>query len=122
MDTKNQQEGFIGDRIQIARENTKLSRTQLSDKMCLSRSIVGKWERGISNPSTAHLIKLAKVLNVSFEWLATGVDNEDEKTALTKKEKEVLHNVQVAKVNEIMAKMSPRQKNSLVAFLGDITP
>ncbi|WP_201341419.1 helix-turn-helix domain-containing protein [Abyssogena phaseoliformis symbiont] len=112
---------FIGERIKIAREKNKLNRKNLAEIMCLSGTIVGKWERGNSNPSTAHLIKLAKVLNVSFEWLATGVENEGEKTVLTEKEKETLHNTQVTKISVLMEKMSPKQKESLVAFLGDMT-
>lgn len=121
MNTKILQIESIGQRLTIARENAKISKSQLTDKMHLSRSICGKWEKGDSNPSTAHLIKLAKVLNVSFEWLATGVENKNEKTTLTQAEKETLHNTQVAKVTEIMQKMNSKQKDSLVNFLGDMT-
>jgi len=112
---------FIGERIKISREKNHFTRAKLSDLMCLTVSIVGKWERGNSNPSTAHLVKLAKVLNVSFEWLATGVENEDNKIVLTQAEKETLHNTQVAKISELMEKMSSKQKDSLVAFLGGMT-
>lgn len=112
---------FIGERIKIAREGNKLNRKNLAEIMCLSGTIVGKWERGASNPSTAHLIKLAKVLNVSFEWLATGVDITAEKPHLTKDELAIKHKTQMAQVEKIMQKMSPNQKESLVAFLGDIT-
>jgi transcriptional regulator with XRE-family HTH domain len=73
MNTNTTSNDFIGKRIAISREQMKISRFELADKMCLSRSIVGKWERGISNPSIAHLVKLASVLGVSFEWLATGL-------------------------------------------------
>lgn len=69
----------IGGRIKEARVKKGLSALQLSHLMNLSDSMCSQWERGISNPSTAHLAKLAKILGVSFEWLALGkVENEVE--------------------------------------------
>ncbi len=75
MDSKKLQNNTIGERIGMASENLKLSKSKLSTKMHLSRSTCGQWERGISNISTAHLMKLACIIMVSFEWLATGGDD-----------------------------------------------
>jgi transcriptional regulator with XRE-family HTH domain len=44
----------------------------ISRKLNLSDSVCSQWEGGKTNPSTAHLVKLAKILGVSFEWLALG--------------------------------------------------
>jgi transcriptional regulator with XRE-family HTH domain len=125
MNTNTTSNDFIGKRIAISREQMKVSRFELADKMCLSRSIVGKWERGISNPSIAHLVKLASVLGVSFEWLATGVKNDDEfdlqTDNISEQEQHKQHKIKVAKVGSFMAKMTPKQQDSLVSFLGDIS-
>lgn len=121
MNINSSNQGFIGARVAIAREGMKISRFDLADRMHLSRSIVGKWERGISNPSTAHLVKLAKVLNVSFEWLAIGVEKQDNTSAASIKEAEGLYNTQTAQVHQLMKKMTPKQRESLVAFLSDMT-
>lgn len=64
----------ISDKIKISRENMGLSQSDLSRAMCLSRTMCGQWERGVANPSTAHLSKLSDILGVSFEYLAKGVE------------------------------------------------
>ena len=115
---------FIGKRIALARESFGISRFELADKMCLSRSMAGKWERGLSNPSVAHLVKLSKILSVSFEWLATGVSDSTNNTYnpdLAIDDETHLHNIQVVKVNKIMAKMTLKQKQSWVGFLAEIS-
>jgi transcriptional regulator with XRE-family HTH domain len=116
---------FIGSRIKISRENNRFTRKRLAEIMCLSGTIVGKWERGDSNPSIAHLVKLASVLGVSFEWLATGVKNDDEfdlqTDNISEQEQHKQHKIKVAKVGSFMAKMTPKQQDSLVSFLGDIS-
>lgn len=50
MDTKILQTKTIGQRITKARENAKMSKSQITDKTHLSRSICGKWEKGDSTP------------------------------------------------------------------------
>lgn len=60
-------------RIRHARLRATLSQTQLSIKMHVTRSSVSQWERSSgANPKTAHLGRLAQILQVQFEWLATG--------------------------------------------------
>jgi transcriptional regulator with XRE-family HTH domain len=67
-------------------------------------------ERGISNPSTAHLIKLADTLGVSFEWLATGKEN-------TKLDNTMLdETMQNIKINEVLNNLDREQKHYLLHF------
>jgi transcriptional regulator with XRE-family HTH domain len=73
----------ISKRIKEARINAKLSAAYVSKQLGLSHSICSQWERGNANPSTAHLAKLAKILGVSFEWLALGkIENEEQQNDL----------------------------------------
>jgi transcriptional regulator with XRE-family HTH domain len=114
MNTDIQQIAFIGLRISKARQKLHLSKVGLAEKMHLSRSIIGKWEKGISNPSTAHLIKLSKVLKVSFNWLATGT--EENSTISSANESETL-----LKINQLLAKTTLKQKQYICELLEDIT-
>ncbi len=79
MKNKQQNEIGIGHRIKKSRTKMRLSSIRISKELGLSHSICSQWERGNANPSTANLAKLAKILNVSFEWLALGeVENKAE--------------------------------------------
>ncbi len=62
----------IASRITQARKLRGLSQASLAERMKISRGACGHWERGKASPSTSHLTKLAQILNVQFEWLATG--------------------------------------------------
>jgi transcriptional regulator with XRE-family HTH domain len=83
MKNKEKQDVGIGKIIKEARLNVGISSIKVSQKLGLSDSICSQWERGNANPSTAHLAKLAKILGVSFEWLALGkIENEVEQNDL----------------------------------------
>ncbi len=110
MDREKLQNNTIGGRIKIARENLNLSKSKLSTKMHLSRSIFRQWERGISNPSTAHLVKLASILGVSFEWLVTGENSAKGDD-----------NTKTLRINQLLEKTTPKQKDYLLELLSDIT-
>jgi len=59
-------------RIVHARNNKDFSQAQLATMLGVSRGACGQWERGITAPSVLNLSRLAWVLDVHFEWLATG--------------------------------------------------
>jgi transcriptional regulator with XRE-family HTH domain len=60
-------------RIRKARRIAVLSQQELARRLEVTRSAVSNWEAdaGVS-PATDRLVELARVLHVSFEWLATG--------------------------------------------------
>lgn len=62
----------MGERIQQARKKQTLSRAQLAKKVGVSSGGCGHWERNFNTPSVENLVKLAVILNIRFEWLATG--------------------------------------------------
>lgn len=60
-------------RIRMARQRTGMTQHYLAERMQVTRGAVANWEISVrSKPSLSHLLRLATVLNVSFEWLATG--------------------------------------------------
>lgn len=62
----------LGERINELRKLKNYSQEYLAEMLDISRQAVYKWEKDLSSPDTAHLIKLAEILGVSVEYLATG--------------------------------------------------
>ena len=60
---------MIAERIKFLRENKKLTQTELSKKLGITRASVNAWELGISVPSTQYLVELARIFEVSTDYL-----------------------------------------------------
>lgn len=59
----------IGENIVIARKRLKLTQAVLADLLNVSYQAVSSWERDENIPDTYNLIELARVLDVSLDWL-----------------------------------------------------
>lgn len=59
----------FGERLKIARERAGLSRKELGDAINISPNGYGLYETGKRDVSTTALIRLARTLNVSADWL-----------------------------------------------------
>lgn len=68
----------LGEKIKEARNRSMLSQEQLSEKLCVSRSAVAKWESGKGIPDIDNLKALAKCLNVSIDYLLDDSNSVDE--------------------------------------------
>lgn len=62
----------IGSRIQRLRKENNMTQENLADYLQISRQSISKWEANLSYPETEKLIKLAKLFNVSVDYLLTG--------------------------------------------------
>lgn len=63
----------LANRIRQARRMASLSQSRLAAGIGVNRSAVAQWERkGGSIPTTEHMIEIAMLCGVAFEWLATG--------------------------------------------------
>jgi transcriptional regulator with XRE-family HTH domain len=63
----------VTSRLRIARRSANLTQAMLAATLGVGRSAVAQWEREDgSSPTVAHLSELARALDCSFEWLATG--------------------------------------------------
>ena len=59
----------IGSKIIQLRKELNLSQSQLAQKIGVSRTIVGNYERNSNSPSIEILLKMAKVFNVSVDFI-----------------------------------------------------
>lgn len=59
----------LGEKIRAARKQCGLSQEQLAEKMSVSRSAIAKWETDKGLPDVGNLKILARLLNVSVDYL-----------------------------------------------------
>lgn len=68
----------IGQRIQLARKESKLSQKELGEKLGVSGSMVGQYESDLRNPKLVTLQRIADALGVDVNWLCTGRTTEQQ--------------------------------------------
>lgn len=56
-------------RIKDLRKSIGLSQKELADKLFVNQTAVSQWERGVTSPNQQTLITLAKLFNVSTDYL-----------------------------------------------------
>lgn len=67
----------LNEKIIYARKKAGMSQIDLADAMEVSRQSVSKWETGESNPEISKLPALAKILNVTTDWLLSEEEVEE---------------------------------------------
>lgn len=60
---------MIGERLQELRKDRRLSQKELAKKLNLSPYTISSYERNCSDPNDEDKIKIAKLLNVSLDYL-----------------------------------------------------
>ncbi|MCH5212679.1 MAG: helix-turn-helix transcriptional regulator [Oscillospiraceae bacterium] len=60
---------LFSEKIKQIREQLGITQAELSRKLGLTRSSVNSWEMGLSVPSTPYIIELAKLFDVSTDYL-----------------------------------------------------
>lgn len=60
---------MLAEKLQILRNNSRLSQEELADILGVSRQAVSKWESGLSTPDLKKLIRLAEIYNVTIDSL-----------------------------------------------------
>src|SRR6266498_4696122 len=62
----------IGERIRSRREKLRRTQRDLANALQVSSQAVSKWERGENAPDVGVLVGLARLLDVSVDWLLGG--------------------------------------------------
>lgn len=60
---------YFDERLRECRKQAGLSQEELADKLCVSRQAVTKWESGRGMPNIESLQDIAKLFNVSIDYL-----------------------------------------------------
>lgn len=59
----------VSERIKNLREKNGMTQSELAKKLSVTRSGVNAWEMGISVPAVSNLVELAKLFNVSTDYI-----------------------------------------------------
>ena len=59
----------LADRIRMIRESHDMTQSQLAKELHITRSAVNGWEMGLSVPSTQGIVEMAKLFNISADYL-----------------------------------------------------
>ena len=57
----------IGDKIKNAREENKLTQTQASESLMVSRQTISNWENGKSLPDILSVIRMSELYQISLD-------------------------------------------------------
>jgi transcriptional regulator with XRE-family HTH domain len=98
----------ISTKITQLRKQASLSQTDLAKSIGVSRTIVGNYERAENTPSVETLLKIAKIFNVSIDYLVG-------ESALSSYDKEVLK-----RINDIEL-LDEETKSKLFFLIDNVT-
>ena len=73
---------MIGARIAALRRQAGLSQAELARVLAISPSAVGMYEQGRREPSLQLVANMARILEVSTDYLITGIPRPEEKAAV----------------------------------------
>lgn len=65
---------MLGNRIKELRQKNHLTQVQLTEKLNVARSAVALWEIDNTDPNLTNIISLARVFNVTTDYLLGLVD------------------------------------------------
>lgn len=80
---------MVAEKIKQLREKNGLTQSTLAKKLNVTRSSVNAWEMGISVPSTTLLVELARLFQVSTDFLL-GIDSTSTLDVAGLNDKEIL--------------------------------
>lgn len=70
----------LNEKIFYCRKKNGMSQEKLAEQIGVSRQAISKWENGEASPEISKLISLAKVFNVTTDWLLSESDPEQDNT------------------------------------------
>ncbi len=68
---------FQSEKLKELRKKQKITQMELATMLGVSNRAVSKWEKGVSAPSSKHLLVLGKIFNISVEYFYGGKKNDD---------------------------------------------
>ncbi len=81
---------MIGERAAQLRKALKLTQREVADQIGVTPDTISRIERGVHTPDHKHVVDLARVLNVTPDYLNGLVDTPQESRALSDREWEII--------------------------------
>ena len=118
----------IGDKIKNAREENKLTQTQASEYLMVSRQTISNWENGKSLPDILSVIRMSELYQISLDELMKGdkaiMDKIEKDIERSKAEKKIIRYAWISiSVGAIILVLSNIfESNPILEFLNGATP
>ena len=68
----------ISDRVFEKLSEKKITQKELAEKTGISQSTISEWKSKGTNPTSEKILSLCRVLDVTPEWLLSGVDGKED--------------------------------------------
>ncbi len=111
---------MMKERIKRARLERGWSQAELARRMPVTQPSVAEWESGRKTPNMKNLVRLAKLLDVGFEWLSTGRGEMRPPPTLSVSEAAPAYEWMLPEERRLLstfARLQPRQREALLGFL-----
>lgn len=111
---------MMKERIKRARQERGWSQAELARRMSVTQPSVAEWESGRKAPNMKNLVRLAKLLDVGFEWLSTGRGEMRPSPALSVSEAVPAYEWMLPEERRLLntfARLQPCQREALLGFL-----
>ena len=108
------------ERFKRARRERGWSQTELARRMPVTQPSVAEWESGRKAPSMKNMVRLAKLLEVGFEWLSTGRGEVRPPSAYSVSETTPVYEVmspEERRLLNLFARLKPKEREALLKFL-----
>lgn len=99
----------FSENLKKLRKENKLTQEALAEKLDVSRQAVSKWESDTGYPEMDKLILIAKIFNVSVDWLLETELGRQE--AVPKKTNESMKSL-IEKLDEVWRRSKQKQRNA----------
>ena len=118
----------IGDKIKNAREENKLTQTQASESLMVSRQTISNWENGKSLPDILSVIRMSELYQISLDELLKGdkamMDKIEKDIEISKAEKKIIKYAWISILVGVIILILDNafEGNPIIEFLGGATP
>ena len=118
----------IGDKIKNAREENKLTQTQASESLMVSRQTISNWENGKSLPDILSVIRMSELYQISLDELLKGdkamMDKIEKDFEISKTEKKIIKYAWISILVGVIILILDNafEGNPIIEFLGGATP
>ena len=118
----------IGDKIKNAREENKLTQTQASESLMVSRQTISNWKNGKSLPDILSVIRMSELYQISLDELLKGdkamMDKIEKDIEISKTEKKIIKYAWISILVGVIILILDNafEGNPIIEFLGGATP
>ena len=118
----------IGDKIKNAREENKLTQTQASESLMVSRQTISNWENGKSLPDILSVIRMSELYQISLDELLKGdkamMDKIEKDIEISKTEKKIIKYAWISILVGVIILILDNafEGNPIIEFLSGATP